>query len=265
MNVQVKAIRLFQWSIHAWLILFLISALPAADVLWSYAVSPPAKGAFSLAPLLGEGPVWWVVLLLVVGISFRNLLRPVRWWSAALIWCGYVTLMDRAWMAGSGGQQLMANILFWNIPLSLLDGGPAHRRILGMAAFWIIRLQLVLVYFVTGVHKLFGTYWPDGTALGILAYDPGLGLSWLAGKPLLAQALTYLVLALQFLIPVAVWSRRTRVPVLVAGSLFHLATALWMGIPEMGLAFIACYAIWLSDQEVDRLTRPITWARPPRW
>lgn len=255
MIMQHRSVLWFQRSIHVWLILFLLSALPVAGPLWFQAVSPPLKGSFSLAPLLGDGPAWSLVVLVVIGLSIRNLVRPVQWWSAALIWCGYITLMDRAWMAGSGGQQLMANVLFWNIPLVLTKGPGGAVNIIRTAAFWIIRSQILLVYLVTGVYKVMGVHWLDGTALGIVASDPGYGPAWLAGMPVLSTLLNYAVLGLQFLLPVAVWFRSTRMPILIVGALFHLSTALWMGIPEMGLAFIACYPIWLGDLEAERSGR----------
>jgi ABC-type amino acid transport system permease subunit len=42
------------------------------------------------------------------------------------------------------------------------------------------------------------------------------------------------------------------------GIAFHLGTAVFIGIPQMGLAFIACYAVWLDEDVAERL-----WARLP--
>ena len=56
------------------------------------------------------------------------------------------------------------------------------------------------------------------------------------------------------LFPFAVWWVPTRRLFLIIGTAFHLATAIFMGIPQMGLAFIACYAIWLDEATALRLT-----------
>ncbi|MBL0036662.1 MAG: hypothetical protein IPP26_13090 [Flavobacteriales bacterium] len=65
--------------------------------------------------------------------------------------------------------------------------------------------------------------------------------------------ITWALLAFQFTFPIAVWFNRTKLPFMAFGGLFHLGTALWMGIPEMAFAFIACYAIWLDEGEADAL------------
>jgi hypothetical protein len=75
----------------------------------------------------------------------------------------------------------------------------------------------------------------------------------LADIPLLSQPITWAVLIFQITFPMAVWSERTRVPWMLFGCIFHLGTALWMDIPDMALAFLLAYSIWLSPAEVDRI------------
>jgi hypothetical protein len=161
----------------------------------------------------------------------------------APLWWLYVNLMNTAWLAGSGGQQLMANVLFWNI---LLASGKTG---LQQAAFWTIRLQLLLAYLSTGLYKLQGTHWVDGTALGIVATDAAFGPAWIARWPMVPHLITWAVLCFQLTFPLAVWWPRTRLPWMCFGIAFHLGTAIWMDIAEMGLAFIAVYTMWLGERE----------------
>ena len=266
MNAQWTSVWLFQKMIHLWLLGFLFSALGTAEWLWVYPVSPPlpVPGRLSwvthfLSANGTEGLVQLALVMLVL-LSIYNLFRPMRWWSALVVWLCYTNLMNLAWMAGSGGQQLMANVLFWNILLSL-GRENARSEIASTSAFWIIRIQLILAYFVTGIYKLTGTSWLDGTAVGIAVTDGAFGPEWLAHFSVITMLITWSVLALQFILPVAVWFRRTRVPILLIGATFHLATALFMGIPEMAFAFIAVYAIWLSDAESARVKGAMTLRR----
>jgi hypothetical protein len=141
----------------------------------------------------------------------------------------------------------MANVFLWSIPLAMRG---ARARFLGL---WAIRLQVLLAYAVTAAHKLTGTHWLDGSALAIAATDAAFGPSWMADAPMLARLGTWAVLAFQVTFPIALWFGRLRPAWLVAGVLFHAATAVWMDIPEMGLAFIACYAIWLDDAGAARI------------
>ena len=255
------AVRLFQLGIHLWLLGFLLTALPAFGELWLHPISPALHppGPFTrLTHALGSWLPQVAVLpgvVIAIVLCVRGLFRPARWWSAAGLWFIFVNLMHTAWSAGSGGQQLMANLLFWNILLGTPRNGP-HTVWLSTLGLWVIRGQLLLAYAVTGIHKLTGHHWTDGTALGIVATDPAFGPAWIATMPALAAVLTYSVLLFQLTFPLAVWWRRTRLPWMLFGIVFHLGTALWMDIPEMGLAFIVAYAIWLSEEEAGRLLTP---------
>jgi len=238
MNVPWTSVWLFQKAIHLWLLGFLFSALGTAEWLWDFPISPPLPVPDKLGWVThflsakGSQASVYVAVLLLVLFSLYNLFRPVRWWSALLVWLCYTNLMNLAWMAGSGGQQLIANVLFWNIVLSL-GRENALREIASTSAFWIIRLQLVLAYFVTGICKLTGSAWLDGSAIGIAVSDSAFGPEWLASFSVVSLLLTWAVLALQFVLPLAVWFGRSRVPLLIIGAIFHIATALFMGIPEM--------------------------------
>lgn len=243
------AIRPFQRAVHLWLAGYLLSALPAAEWLWDHPVSPalPVPGPFAVLMdafgtwLPGELAVPGALLLLLFAVYGLWREQPV--WMAFLTWVLFTSLVQRAWLASSGGLLLMGNVLLWMV---LVRAGPSSAFGAGasLLGLWAIRLQVLLAYLVTGLHKLTGTAWVDGTAVGLVASDPQYGPAWLAGAPVLSSVLTWALLALQFAIPVAFWWRRTRVPFMVLGALFHLGTALWIGIPEMGLAFIACYAAW---------------------
>ena len=256
MTEQRSSIRLFQLALHGWVLAFLISALPAMGDLWLAPISPPVLPSGPFTVLTHALGLWlprmavFPMVALAIGLCLTALFRPTRWWSAALIWVVYVNLMHSAWLAGSGGQQLVANLLFWNILLSL----PTTSAIgtwFSTAAFWMIRGQLLLAYAVTGMHKLTGHHWIDGTSLGIVATDAAFGPSWMAAVPVLAQFITWCVLVFQFTFPLAVWFRPTRLPWMAFGAIFHVGTAVWMDIPEMGFAFLAAYPIWLSKAESD--------------
>lgn len=263
MMVQWSVIRLFQRTVMLWVIGFTCSAYWGPQALNAMGRSPlfvppgPLKYVTHALALLPDGiddGAVLVVLPLLLIFCARDLLLAPRWWSAALIWFLYTNLMNRAWLAGSGGQQLIANLLFWNIFLCGKRTATGGDEASGwaFAAFWILRLQLSIAYLATGLHKLTGTHWLDGTAMGIVATDPAFGPAWIADHALVASLVTWAVLLFQITFPIAVWFRRTRYAWMVVGILFHLGTALWMDIPEMGLAFIAAYAIWFDDRYVQR-------------
>lgn len=239
------SVRLFQRLSVAWVLGFLVSGIGSAERLWLHPVSPiwmpPGPLRFVTHALcLGNGG-WMMegaLIALAALAAWQLILRP-RPLLMAATWFLFVNLMNRAWMASSGGQQLMANVLFWSIFLCF------KRDDLRTLGIWAIRLQLLLAYFATGLHKLSGTLWIDGTAMGIVATDGAFGPAWLADFPLASRLVTWAVLVFQITFPIAVWFKKLRTLWMFAGVLFHLATALWMDIPEMGLAFLTVYPLWM--------------------
>jgi hypothetical protein len=258
--MNAATVRLFQRAVHLWLLGYLVSALPAAEWLWEYPVGPalPVPGPAGLLVnafgtwLPGEATLLAVPVLMV--FAAYGLWREQPVWMAFLTWMLFASLVQRAWLASCGGLLLMDNVLLWMV---LLRSAPTSRFAegAGQLAFHAIRVQVTFTYLVTGLHKLGGTSWTGGTAVGIVASDPQFGPAFLAHVPWLSAVITWALLAFQFIFPVAVWLQRTRLPLLAFGVLFHLGTALWMGIPEMGFAFIACYAVFLHEEEARAIMR----------
>ncbi len=254
------ALRVAQVALHLWVLGFMLSALPMAASLWVMPLSPKwvPPGPFPLVThALGTwlpGAMAWPLVGMVLVLALLGAMGRLRWWGALLLWLGYMNLVQRAWMAGSGGQQLMANLLLWNVPLLAgARSGAPDTHVLSQLGWWMMRVQLLLAYALTALHKLGGTLWPAGTAVGVVAGDEAFGPLALLQWPLLAHGLTWGVLGFQLLFPLLIWSRMVRPWLLSFGVLFHLGTALWMDIPEMGMAFIAAYGLWLPEEWAQRL------------
>lgn len=257
MNLPPTSLLLFQRGLHAWVLLYLLTALPVADLLWSDPVSPvlPNKGGIhAFVDPFGAGlPLWTapLVLLLTALAALFGILRQATWWSSLVLWLGFNALMQLAFLASSGGLQLAANLLFWNIPLALGTAGPRRFSWAQLLGGWVIRLQLLVAYIATALHKLEGLHWTGGTALRIVATDEAFGPAWMASMPQLAMLSTWAILAFQLTFPLAVWWRCTRVPWMLIGSCFHMATALWMAVPEMAAIFLVAYLPWW-DEAISR-------------
>lgn len=242
-------IRFLQRAVHLWLAGYLLSALPLAEWLWDHPVSPalPVPGPLAmLMDVFGTLPPGMLALpgaVVLLLFAVYGLWREQPVWMAFLSWMLFASLVHRAWLASSGGLLLMQNVLLWMVLIRARSSGPWS---VGLSALglWAVRLQLCLAYLVTGLHKLTGTAWIEGTAVGLVASDPQYGPRLLASVPVGAALLTWAWLLFQFAFPVLVWWRRARKPLFIAGAVFHVCTAWWVGIPEMGLAFIACYAAW---------------------
>jgi hypothetical protein len=150
----------------------------------------------------------------------------------------------------------MENMLLWAALMGVGSHGHmnagSHGHI-ATFAFWAARLQLLLAYAAAAAHKFTGTTWLDGSAMLRVANDPAFHLGFLAASPMVCALLTWATLAFMALFPLAVWWKPSRRAFLIIGVVFHLCTAAFMDIPQMGLAFIACYALWLNEAEAARI------------
>ena len=106
----------------------------------------------------------------------------------------------------------------------------------------LIQCHLVVIYAMSGLSKLRGDAWWNGTAIwGTLAAGEFrlFDLTWLAAYPLLLNAMTHGALLLEIGYPVLIWVRPLR-PLWIAGVvLMHAAIGLTLGLFEFSLAMVA--------------------------
>ncbi len=254
-------VRLFQVMLYGWLAFYLLAMLLLGADAWTNApVTLFHSGNPLLVSMVGTVNAFsagtMMVITLAACVLALILLQRHRWWLGLLVWFLFRMITHRTWLASNGGIQLMENMLIWGA----LMGHGVHPFV-ATIAFWTARLQLLLVYAVAAAHKFTGTAWPDGTAVLMVAHDPAFHLGWLIHAPVVCTALTWGALAFMALFPFAVWWRPTRRLFLVLGLLFHLSTALFMDIPQMGFAFVACYALWVDEEQASRILhwRPRFW------
>lgn len=240
-----------------WLVGYASTVLLAGRAAWASApvqLSQNSGVLRSLGSFVAELPVGACIAMLVgmVGLAVWFAWKP-HWTIGVVLWLLFRAVGFRMWLASNGGVQLMENMLLW---LALM-----HLRsvsVVSTMSFWTARLQLLLAYAAAAAHKFTGSAWLDGSAVASVAADPQFDLGWLSGAPRFCTVLTYTTLVWMLTLPLAVWWRRTKYAWLLVGVIFHLCTAVFMGIPQMGLAFIACYALWSDERDAERL---LAWFR----
>jgi hypothetical protein len=128
------------------------------------------------------------------------------------------------------------------ISLSLLSDTPVAAGY----CLYFLTLQLCFAYFAAGFHKLRSPVWRDGSALpGILSARlfgfPALG-AWLGRHRGLWLPLSWATVVWEVSFPlVLVAPRQVCLCYFACGMLFHVATALTMGLNKFIWAFIALY------------------------
>lgn len=105
----------------------------------------------------------------------------------------------------------------------------------------VLQLHLCLIYFFSGLSKLLGTGWWNGSNLWRALIRPPLNVvppELLIRFQYLLPALGIGICLLEFAYPLMIWSRRTRLPWLLAICGMHLAIGFTMGMPLFALVMI---------------------------
>lgn len=130
------------------------------------------------------------------------------------------------------------------------------KKLTAVAIFGIM-IQICIVYFFAGLHKLQGKVWLDGTALYYILNTSDFSAytvnDYITQFPILVYALTWSTIVFQLLFPVFIWFNSTRKIVLLIGILLHLGILVFMRIDNFSFIMLACYAVFFTDQEYDAL------------
>ncbi len=136
-------------------------------------------------------------------------------------------------------------------------------------ALRFVQIQLCVSYAYTGMEKLRGPMWWDGSAIwGVLgnAQISQYDLSFMYHFPLLVAFLTFATLIFEIYFPIAVWVRSLRVPWLLMGVVLHLGIALVMGLHFFAFLMLAAYVTFLEPATVRRTAAAsIRAASPGEW
>jgi hypothetical protein len=108
-------------------------------------------------------------------------------------------------------------------------------------AIRLIQIHMCIIYMFAGMAKLTGPGWWDGTAmwmaLGNLEYQ-SLDLTWMAGWPLLINALTHVTVFWEIFYSALIWPRLTRPVMLLLAIPLHMGIAICLGMLTFGLIML---------------------------
>jgi hypothetical protein len=163
--------------------------------------------------------------------------------AAGLALCAAMTalLMLRTPYGNDGADQMLLLVLV-SCALARLIGSHAAIEY----ALWFIGLQCLLSYLTSGVAKLAGRSWRDGTGLlGVLntkTYGGRRLAAVLAGRRGLAVALSWTVILTEALFVLVLVVPDQGIALMLAGGVaFHVGTAVVMGLNAFVWAFGATY------------------------
>lgn len=162
--------------------------------------------------------------------------------SCLTILLSLIALSIRA-VYGLDGAHQMLIVIFGAL---FLGGIGSENSVTRIFSVWFIALQVGMSYLISGVNKLFSSVWRSGDALigvfGTRTYGHPAAYTLIRTRPPLARTLCWTVIifecgfCLVFAVPLifALW-------ILAAGAIFHISTAILMGLNGFFFAFVATY------------------------
>ena len=178
-----------------------------------------------------------------------------------MIYVFTVNLFLKGYLAFTGGEVLVNLILFYLIFIQKPkhDDGIFHdiQQILSNTFYWIILIQICILYFFSSFYKMFDYHWYEGSAIMYIsridAYSSYLFETIFAENLVLSMIATYVTLAYQVLFPILVWFKKIKIPFLIVGTLFHLGIAFGMGLFTFGVIMIIVYILFLDESHIKKI------------
>lgn len=196
------------------------------------------------------------IALLIAGVAgFHNFFTRIA------VWFLFVNLHFGNGAISTGGHHLIQQLLFFHIFLFSVNSSShgyfaSLRRFVHHLSHYAIWAQIAVLYLVSGVWKLKGDLWLDGTAMQMTMSFKEFGFPWIAdsigANNWMLMMLTWMVLGYQLLFAVLIWIRPVRKWLLVFGMLFHLSIIFIVGITDFGLFMIASYSIFIPNKVAQR-------------
>jgi hypothetical protein len=194
------------------------------------------------------------ILFLITGIfKFKPIL------SSVMVYFFSVNLFFKGGLAFTGGEVLAALSLFYLMfihkPRSKGWFGDLQ-NILNNTFYWVLLLQVCVLYFFSALYKFFDIYWLTGHAVQYVSRMEVFGsvlLSPFENNYWLSAIATYSVLAYQGLFGIFVWIKKVKIPFLIFGVVFHLLISFGMGIFNFGLVMIVMYILFLDQEHINKL------------
>jgi hypothetical protein len=154
-------------------------------------------------------------------------------------------------------------LCFMNHSVVLRIGRPYHRGVKSDSATGMARrlaqLHLCTIYAYSGFEKARGMSWWRGDALWavfgngqIVSWD----LSFVAPYPILLVLATFSTLLWEVYFPVLVWTRLKHATLLF-GVALHSGIGLLMNLKCFALSMLAPYALFLSENTLEKIFSPI--------
>ncbi len=247
-------ITVFCKSLYVFLILKILMSWGVVQTIVQYYPYAPHSWWVNLfyAPLLLAQPHTELFLSCFLGILSISLFIRINYISAFLISWFSISL-TRLTFPILNGSDLVLNLflaiaIFMPVwPAAKHSGAKVFQEHISSIAIVFARIELALIYLISGYDKLISEAWHSGAAVYSimnldLYYNPIFKIDTNeTGYSLMGWGVIIFELGFAFLI----WFRKFRNVFLIGGIIFHLGIIVVLGLYDFGLMMIITYFVFL--------------------
>jgi len=160
----------------------------------------------------------------------------------------------------NGSDVVLFMLSLWCIPLVQSPHFKSERwdviqKVIHNLALLFCQLQVVYIYFVSGMDKVLSDTWRSGEAFAYIRhlevlYNPLLPDFFESGFWNITFSWSTILFELLFVI--LVWNNKMRLPMLAIGVIFNLFIWIVLSLPDFALIMIVSFLIFLKDSDYDR-------------
>lgn len=200
------------------------------------------------------------MILLLLGVVPRA--------AAFAVFVWHVSYATRAPIALAGWDHVLRSLSFlvlvspmpvcWSLHFGRVGKKAAEALLVTCYGLTLMRMQVVVIYWQTVLARFENSFWMNGEFLSyfLLSHNarwPGL---WVADYGPWLKVATWLVLAVEFVIPLLLMSRRWHRLGFLAGFLLHAGICLTSrNLGMFFLAMMALYTSFLRKEDIEWLTQ----------
>ncbi len=118
----------------------------------------------------------------------------------------------------------------------------------------MIQVQLCIIYGFTGLEKMKGNEWWEGTAVWAVLTNAQLNFmdfSFFHYFPVVVVVMTWATLLFEVYFPVVIWFQGLRKYWLSIGFLFHLGAAVFMSLPFFSTIMVSSYLVFMNRRQIQ--------------
>lgn len=122
----------------------------------------------------------------------------------------------------------------------------------------MMQVQICVIYAYTGLEKLKGGSWWDGTALWTVLANPQMttfDFTFMRHFPWIIPVIGYITILFEVYFPVMVVWNKTRYYCLVLGVMFHIGIGVTMGLMPFATVMLSTYFLFMEPSYLEKFKR----------